>query len=80
MISLAVTTLMQRIGKVGNAVNAKILTGLAALAPISSQEDCKSILEVFVKTSTDAIWQDDQTLFEVVSIPEDFVPDGLLNL
>ena len=67
MISLATSILIQRIGKVNSAVHAKILVGLASLAPISSASDCRSIFEAFVKTSSDAVCQDDPTLLDAVS-------------
>ena len=69
MISLAGSILMQRIGKVTNTVSAKILSGLASLVPISSEEVCESIFEVFVKLSTDAAWQNDHVLLDAASCP-----------
>jgi phosphatidylinositol 4-kinase len=72
MISLANSILIQRIGKVTSAVHAKIVGGLASLVPISSTSDFKSIFEVFVKTSMDAVWQDDQALSDAVSFQQIF--------
>lgn len=66
MVSLAESILLQRIGKVTNTVNAKILAGLASLMPLSSEVDCKSIFEAFVKMSAEAAWQDDQVLLNAV--------------
>jgi phosphatidylinositol 4-kinase len=68
MVSLAGNILMQRIGKVTSVVSARILAGLAALVPLSPQEECKAIFDAFSKVSTDAVCQDDHALLEAVSL------------
>ncbi|KAI5779511.1 hypothetical protein EDC01DRAFT_303291 [Geopyxis carbonaria] len=66
MISLAQTILIQRLHKVNGPVNAKILTALATLAPISNSTDFKSILEEFNKASSESVWHDDQAMIDSI--------------
>jgi phosphatidylinositol 4-kinase len=66
MVSLANSILLQRINKVYSAVNVAILAGLVALVPVSTQANCKSIIEVFSKTCTDAVWQNDHVFLDAV--------------
>lgn len=67
MVSLGQHILVQRLNKVNTAVNAKILTGLASLALKSSPTDFKSVLQVYNKMGTDAVWQDDVSIVRAVS-------------
>ncbi|CAZ86484.1 unnamed protein product [Tuber melanosporum] len=66
MVSLGQHILVQRLNKVSAAVNAKILTGLASLALKSSPTDFKSVLQVYNKMGTDAVWQDDVGIIRAI--------------
>lgn len=66
MVSLGQSILMQRLNKVNTAVNAKILSGLAQLAVISSQADFKSVLQVYNKMGSEAVSQDDHAIMTAV--------------
>lgn len=66
MVSLGQSILIQRLGKVNAAVNAKILAGLAQLAVISNQADFKSVLQVYNKMGSEAVSQDDQGIMTAV--------------
>ncbi|KAI5818864.1 hypothetical protein BZA77DRAFT_306621 [Pyronema omphalodes] len=63
-ISLCITILIQRIGKVKSQVHAKILSALALMVPVSTAADCKAIVEVFDRTTTDGIRLEDHALLE----------------
>jgi phosphatidylinositol 4-kinase len=70
IIALALSMLMQKIGRLSLEVDAKIVTETAILGVHSAVSDLKSLLKLYSKLSYDALVHDNTTLLDAVSFIE----------
>ena len=66
--ALALSILLQKLGKIGLAVDVHIITEAATLATCGGPQELKSLLKLYSKISHDAHFQGNELLVEAVSV------------
>lgn len=64
--ALAISMLVQKIGRVNSAVDAKIIMGSAALGSISEPNDLRPLLKLYAKIVMDALASDNTALLRAI--------------
>ena len=68
IIALALSMLLQKIGKVNSSVNAQIITGAAALSLKGGQLEFRSLLKMYTRVCRIAVAENKESLLTAVSI------------